>query len=277
MKTSYILKNRVTILFFVCIVAIQNTSAQNPVANFSANVTSGCAPLTVYFTDQSTGNPTLWNWQFGNGQLSTIKNPVVTFSQPGTYTVKLVVRNANGIDEEEKINYITVSPAATASFSANLTTACAPATIQFTDLSTTPPGSNILSWEWNFGDGGTSTLQNPSHTYTATGFYTVSLKITSSIGCNSTAVIGNYIRIVSGITTNFAFLAPSTCTAPFVVSFQDQSSGPGTLSYSWNFGNGNTSNLPNPTTTYPAAGSYTVQLNVQSNLGCSGSCRRSLT
>ena len=273
-KTSHILKNRATILFFVSLVAIQNSSAQNPVANFTANVTSGCVPLTVSFTDQSTGNPTLWNWEFGNGQLSTLKNPVVTFSQPGTYTIKLVVRNANGIDEEEKINYITVSPAPSAGFSANLTTACAPATIQFTDLSTTPPGITILSWEWNFGDGGTSTLQNPSHTYTSTGFYTVSLKITSSTGCNSTAVIGNYIRIVSGITTNFTFLAPSTCTAPFVVSFQDQSSGPGTLTYTWNLGNGNTSNLPNPTTTYPAAGNYTVQLNVQSNLGCTGSIQK---
>jgi gliding motility-associated-like protein len=253
-------------------------SGQTPVANFTANKTSGCAPLTVSFTDQSTGAPTSWNWQFGNGQLSTARNPVVSFSQPGTYTVKLVVRNANGIDEEEKIDYITVSSSPSASFSANLTTACVPATIQFTDQSSTPAGATIAQWQWYDGDGGSSTLQNPSHTYNATGFYTVSLTITSSTGCTSTAVIGNYIRIVSGITTNFTFLQPSTCTAPFVVTFQDQSSGPGTLSYNWNFGNGApNSNLSNPTTTYPSAGNYTVKLDVQSNLGCTGSLQKTIT
>ncbi|HKB45617.1 MAG TPA: PKD domain-containing protein, partial [Chitinophagaceae bacterium] len=264
-------------VFVVFFTGLATVLGQTPVAGFTANKTSGCAPLTVTFTDQSTGNPISWNWQFGNGQLSTAKNPVVTFSQPGTYTVKLVVRNANGIDQQEKIDYITVFSSPSASFSANLTTACVPATIQFTDQSTAPAGATITQWQWNFGDGGTSTSQNPSHTYNATGFYTVSLSITSSTGCTSTAVIGNYIRIVSGITTNFAFLQPSTCTAPFVVTFQDQSSGPGTLSYNWNFGNGApNSNLPNPTTTYPAAGNYTVQLNVQSNLGCTGSLQKTI-
>ena len=123
---------------------------QNPVANFTANITSGCAPLTVAFTDQSTGAPTSWNWQFGNGQLSTNQNSTVTYNTPGVYTVKLVVRNANGIDDEEKINYITVFAAPTAAFSANLTTACVPASIQFTDNSTTPPGVTISGWQWSF-------------------------------------------------------------------------------------------------------------------------------
>ncbi|TMI78777.1 MAG: PKD domain-containing protein, partial [Bacteroidetes bacterium] len=155
---------------------------QAPVADFSASATSGCSPLTVTFTDLSAGSPFSWNWDFGNGQLSTSRAPTVTFSQPGTYTVKLVVKNASGVDEEIKTNYITVSPAPSASFSANLTTACVPATVQFRDQSTVPPGAgSITGWSWDFGDGGTSTVQNPSHNYTATGFYTVSLVITSSM------------------------------------------------------------------------------------------------
>jgi PKD repeat protein len=82
----------------------------------------------------------------------------------------LIARNTVGIDEEEKINYITVFPAPAASFTANITTACVPATIQFTDQSTSPPnGGTITSWSWNFGDGGTSTSQNPSHQYTSAG------------------------------------------------------------------------------------------------------------
>ena len=115
-----------------------------------------CSPFTVTFIDQSTGNPTSWNWEFSNGTLSNVQNPVVTFSLPGTYSVKLVVQNANGIAQIERINYITVFPSPTADFSANITLSCIPAAINFTDLSTTPVGT-ITNWEWDFGDGGTST------------------------------------------------------------------------------------------------------------------------
>jgi gliding motility-associated-like protein len=251
---------------------------QPPVANFTASSTSGCSPLAVIFTDQSTGNPFSWNWDFGNGQLASGKNASVTYSQPGVYTVRLVVKNASGVDDEVKTNYITVYPSPTASFTANLTTACAPATIQFIDHSTAPPGAgSIVGWSWDFGDGSNSTQQNPSHTYTNTGFYTVSLLITSSTGCKSSASIGRYIRIVNGISADFSFSQPGTCQPPFIINFQDQSSGPGTLSYLWNFGNGGpNSTLQNPGSSYSAAGTYSVQLNVQSNLGCSGSITKNI-
>src|SRR5688572_9173149 len=70
--------------------------AQTMVPEFTANVTSGCAPLTVSFRDLTTGGPTFWNWDFGNGTLSNIQSPTVTYSDPGNYTVKMVVRNADG-------------------------------------------------------------------------------------------------------------------------------------------------------------------------------------
>jgi len=251
---------------------------QAPVANFSANITSGCAGFTVSFSDQSTGNPFSWNWDFGNGQLGTGKNPSVYYSQPGTYTVKLVVKNASGVDEVIKTNYITVFPAPLPSFTANMTTACAPSTIQFTDLSTIPPGAgSIVSWSWDFGDGASSTQQNPSHTYTNTGFYNVSLQITSSTGCKTSAAIGRFIRIVNGVSADFSFAQPGTCQAPFLINFQDQSNGPGVLSYTWSFGNGSpNSNLQNPSSTFNAAGTYPIQLNVRSNLGCSGSITKDI-
>jgi PKD repeat protein len=215
------------------------------VANFSSSSQSGCSPLVVFFQDLSTGNPFSWNWDFGNGQLSTVRNPAVTYTIPGTYTVRLVVRSATGIDEEIKVDYITVAPAPIANFRANITTACAPVTIQFDDLSTIPPGAgSITNWLWDFGDGVTSTLQNPTHTYSAVGFYTVSLRITSTTGCQSFGSIGRYIRIVSGIAADFSNTQPATCQAPFTINFQDLSSGPGTLSYIWDFGNGG------PTSTY---------------------------
>ena len=268
-----------TPIFLFLVVTSYTAHSQAPVADFTTNRTTGCSPLVIQFTDMSSGNPFSWNWDFGNGQLSTSRNPSVSYSIPGVYTVRLIVKNAFGVDEEVKTNLITVSPSPAAAFTASLTTACAPATIQFMDQTTIPPGAGtITGYLWDFGDGITSTSQNPSHTYTNTGFYTVSLQVTSSTGCQNFTSIGRYIRIVSGITTDFAFTQPGTCRAPFTISFTDQSSGPGTLSYNWNFGNGSpNSALANPTSTYAATGNYTVQLDVQSDLGCRGSITKNIS
>lgn len=232
--------------------------------------------MRVQFTDISTGNPTSWNWEFSNGTLSSAQNPVVTFADPGTYSVKLVVQNESGIDEIERISYITVVPSPTASFTSNMTLACAPALIYFIDQSN-PNGGTITNWDWEFGDGATSTLQNPTHTYANVGFYTVTLTVTSSNGCRRTITRSNYIRVVGGVETDFTFDPPSSCQPPYSVSFQNQSSGPGSISYTWDFGNSQTSTATNPTATYNAPGTYTVTLQAQSNLGCSGSMEHTIT
>ena len=196
--------------------------SQTPVAAFTANKFSGCAPLNVSFTDQSSGTPVAWNWDLGNGQLSTAQNPIITYTAPGVYTVRLVVRSANGIDEEIKTDYITVSAAPQAGFRANITTACVPATIQFTDQSFAPANAGtIVSWAWDFGDGTTSTQQSPSHVYSATGFYSVTLTVVSNTGCSSTASAGRYIRVVDGVEVNFDFSPSTTCRPPFAISFTD--------------------------------------------------------
>ena len=210
------MKTLLSIIFIVFSTAF--AFGQNPVPGFTANVTSGCAALTVNFTDQSTGNPTAWNWEFSNGTLSSVQNPVVTFTDPGTYSVKLVVQNATGIAEVVRTNYITVFPSPVASFTANQTLGCLPATINFTDLSPPGAGAVITSWDWDFGDGGTSTQQNPTHVFNNIGFYTITLTVTSSTGCKSTGTAGNYIRVVGGVTTDFNFSAPTTCRAPFNVN-----------------------------------------------------------
>ncbi|MFI5185580.1 MAG: PKD domain-containing protein, partial [Chitinophagales bacterium] len=86
---NFLLKQFAIIPLLVWVTFVQ---AQVPVANFTASATSGCSPLKVTFSDQSTGNPTSWDWDFGNGQLSTVQNPTVSYAQPGTYTVTLVVK-----------------------------------------------------------------------------------------------------------------------------------------------------------------------------------------
>ncbi len=271
------IRKRLVLPFVAALLCSCFAFGQNPVANFSANVTSGCAPLTVRFTDQSTGNPTSWNWEMSNGSLSNQQNPSVTFSTPGVYSVRLVVRNAAGIAERERVDYITVTPSPTVNFSSNIRLGCVPSVVQFTDLSTIPDGHTITEWLWNFGDGATSTQRNPTHTYNNVGYYSVSLTVASSSGCRRTVTRNSYIRIVGAVTTNFSHSQPSTCLAPFTVNFRDQSSGPGTITHQWDFGNGQTSTLRNPSTIYNAPGTYTVVLNTRSSLGCTGRIERQIT
>lgn len=179
----------------VVIRANRSVSGVAPVAAFSADVTSGTEPLTVTFTDASTNTPTSWFWTFGDGGTSTLRNPVHIYSDPGTYTVSLTVTNAAGSDTETKTGYITVYAAAsapTAAFTADYTSGTAPLTVTFTDSST----GNPTSWLWDFGDGTTSTDQNPVHTYTISGSYTVTLTVSNTAGSDSETKIG-YITVAA--------------------------------------------------------------------------------
>jgi PKD repeat protein len=170
-----------------------------PTAQFSADVRSGYAPLTVHFTNQSTGTaPLTYSWDFGDGQYSSeLASPVFTYTTPGTYTVTLTATSVAGSNSAVKNDYITVIQVPTppaASFTSNWRSGSVPLTVTFTDTST---GSTPMTYSWNFGDGGTSTDQNPTHTYTATGSYTVTLTATNSLGTN-TAPTPGYITVTEG-------------------------------------------------------------------------------
>jgi gliding motility-associated-like protein len=264
------------VFLFCCLFGLiwQKAAAQVPVPDFSANVTSGCGPLAVHFQDLSTGTPIYWEWDFGNGQISSLQNPGVTYNSPGTYTVTLIVRNASGTNSIRKTNYISVYPYPTVSFTSNLSQglACSPANVQFTDQSTPGQGS-ISSWLWNFGDGTTSTQQNPVHSYTQAGYYNVGLTVSNSQGCSNGSIATRFIRIIPGIQVNFTSSQTSaSCNAPYTLSFLNQTSGPGNLSYAWNLGNGSspsTSTQTNPSVTYSSNTSVTVTLKAVSDLGCS--------
>ncbi|MBN2072152.1 MAG: PKD domain-containing protein [Candidatus Krumholzibacteriota bacterium] len=166
-----------------------------PVAEFYGTPTSGTEPLTVNFTDQSTGAPTSWAWSFGDGGTSTAQNPNHTYNNDGSYTVTLTVTNSVGSDAETKSGYITVSPcvAPVAAFTGSPTSGDAPLAVSFTDQST-----GAASWSWTFGDGGTSTAQNPSHTYTSEGTYTVSLTVVNSCGSDGETKSG-YITVTEAV------------------------------------------------------------------------------
>jgi len=238
-----------------------------PAAQFSANPVSGCAPLVVSFTDLSSGNPTQWRWDLGNGTVSFLRNPSVTYFNPGTYAVKLVATNSNGSDSIFKNAFITVYASPQVNFSANSITGCYPLPVQFNDLSQ-PVSGNLASWQWDFGDGNGSALQNPSHTYTAAGNYNVSVRVVNTVGCSTAVSKPQYIRINDGVRSAFTNTNPASCTAPTTIQFQNQSTGTGVLAYNWDFGDGSGSALQNPSHEYNTPGTFTVRLIVSNAQGC---------
>jgi PKD repeat protein len=148
--------------------------------DFIADVTSGYAPMTVNFTDTSSGSPTSWIWIFGDGGNAFIQNPSHVYDTPGQYTVTMNASDACGYDILSKPAYITVldGPApVVADFVASVTYGGAPLSVGFTDLTTGDP----TSWLWDFGDTGTGTQQNPTHLYTDPGLYTVTLSVGNGV------------------------------------------------------------------------------------------------
>lgn len=259
----------------ISLVGILSVQAQAPVANFTMSTTQGCAPLTVRFTNTSTGDPTEFYWSFGNGTFSEQQNPNITFSQPGSYDVHLVVRNARGTSEKILTGVINVDASPTASFNTASPISCLPANIQFTDQSRPHPnGGAITRWEWDFGNGTTSNVQNPVVSYTEDGFYTTKLTVYSANNCAASRTVNNYIRILNGVTPNFIHSDPLSCTPPLNIQFTDQTSAPGNLTYLWNFGDGTTSTEKNPTHAFTRGGSHDITLTVNSDYGCSQTLQR---
>ncbi len=173
------------------------TTAVPPTMNpdFSGTPTWGYVPLTVQFTDASTGPIDQWNWTFGDGNVSSLKSPEYTYPGPGTYSVSLTVTNSTHdiSSTVTKVSYITVQPFS-ADFSGTPTWGYQPLTVQFTDASV----GRIDQWSWSFGDGNVSTLQNPPYTYPDAGNYTVSLTVTNTTyGKSSTATKVNYTNVQS--------------------------------------------------------------------------------
>jgi PKD repeat protein len=235
-----------------------------PVADFSGTPTSGCAPLSVAFTDASTGDVTSWNWNFGDTGTSTAQNPNHTYTAAGTYTVTLTATGPGGSDGETKTGYITVTEVPVANYSGTPTSGGAPLTVNFTDLSTGGPAS----WSWDFGDTGTSSAQNPSHTYTAPGTYSVTLTASNACGSDIETRVDYITVTVPPPVADFTGTPTSGC-APLSVAFTDASTGDVT-SWSWDFGDTGTSTGQNPNHTYAAAGTYTVTLTATGPGGSDG-------
>ena len=185
-------------------------------ADFTASTTTGNAPLNVQFTDTSTGSPTSWFWNFGDGQTSNQQSPSHTFSTAGTYNVVLTVSDSN--NQYRKQMTITVnapsSTAPVAAFTATPTYGTSPLTVQFTDQSTNTP----TSWTWDFNNDGIvdSYEQNPSYAYSTAGTYTVKLTATNSGGTDDEVKSG-YIVVSNPLLTPVQEIRQMTATVQSLV------------------------------------------------------------
>lgn len=222
--------------------------------DFTVTPTSGVAPLTVQFTDTTTGFPTSWQWDFDNDTIidSTEQNPSFTYTTPGTYSVKLIASSATSSNEVIKADVVRAIGQPTADFTATPTTGVGSVTVQFTDTSTEQP----TSWLWDFGDGSSATTESPQHTYSSPGTYTVALTVTNEAG-SATATKADFIEVFVPVDAVFS-LTPSIGTVPFTVTFTNGSTG--ATSYLWDFGDGQAATTENPTHEYTSSGSFTVTL-----------------
>lgn len=264
--TRLLMKSKILIftLLMLSSSCFNNLHAQAPSASFTIPQNAGCVPYSVQFTNTS-NNATSWFWDFGNGNHSTSEHPVNIYLNTGTFSVKLVARNAAGqVDSVIHSGMITTSSPLVVNFSASSTTECLEnSLISFTNLS-----SNFDSCIWDFGDGVTSHVTNPVHQYMSPGLYTVTLVgYNTSQGCSSSLSKNSYINILSNPAATFSANITSTCNANESIAFQSQASS--AISFQWQFGDGTTSNLPNPSHVYGQPGNYTVTLITSNQLGCS--------
>lgn len=264
---------RLSSKFFGPIINVNGVVNNPPSPSFKFAQTSFLPTLKVQFTDTSSdveGPLVAWNWNFGDNQTANVQNPEHIYSAPGTYLVVLTVTDSGGLQVSVSIQ-ITVEPPGNNSPIANFSFSQQnrKLVIDFTDTSSDTDGA-ITTWNWNFGDNSTDTVQNPSHTYLADGTYQVTLTVTDNGGKSNSitknAVVNplvNQSPVISNIT------GTQTSFKPLVGKFTETSSDPDGFitKWDWNFGDGHTftttdATFKNPTNTYLFPGAYTVSLTV---------------
>lgn len=257
---------------FTCVIVfitlLLSISAQAQLkADFTPSKTSDCESLITKFTDNSTGAPVSWQWNLGNGSTSTQQSPSASYTSPGNYKVTLTVKNAAGnTSTAEKT--VTVWEKPKPDFTASPAKGCIPFDVTFTDRSN-PVNGSITAYSWDFGDGATGSGSSPVHTYNNVLSPTVTLTVTNSNGCTASKQISNIVDAGASLVANFSVSDKFLCTAPGALTVTNTSTGPGNLTYAWDFGDGGTASGAAPAAhTYTARGVYKVKLTVTSDKGC---------
>lgn len=226
-----------------------------------------CTPSSIHFTQISSGNPTGFAWDFGDGNYSNVSNPVAIYKTPGSYTVKLVVIYELYATELSKT--IRISPSITAAIQTDRNFICKPGAIHFKGIS----NGNIRSYYWDFGDGTgsvTSSTDMISHNFTRPGIYNVTMKAVDITGCfaitNTQITIQNFTITGSVSPVNGCIPAKADFTANATLPVNST-----ITSYTWNFKDGS----PIETTTtnavshiYNVPGRYSPTVSITTSDGC---------
>ncbi len=259
------------------------TVYDKPKANFTFSQT-GCVNDPINFTDQSNGNGraiSKWQWNFGDNTIDSVKNPIKTYTSPGTgtYAVKLTSFTDIGCVADTTIS-LPISSKPLAKFGVSDTT-CAGKTIVFSDSSTIVVG-NITKWYWDYGNGNKDTLTSNaiprSQTYTTVNSYTVTLIVESNTGCKSVAFTKTIVVYPNPVVD---FALPIVCLPIGAASFSNLTTIANgtinTVTYNWNFGDGGTGNTTTGLHNYNSVGPFTVKLTATSINKCIAEKSQTLT
>lgn len=249
-----------------------------PVVDFNVSTNNGngggCEGEDTEFADNSTtssGTITSWDWDFGDGGSANTQNPTNTYASAGTYNVTLIITSDQSCADTTS-GPVVINPPPVADFST--APACLGDATSFTDASNVSSG-NITAWDWDFDDGNTDNTQNPSHTYGSAGAFNVTLTVTSDSGCTATsnAIVADVYELPVA-----AFSASAVCEGEATQFTDETTTTQGNVStWSWDFGDGGTSNQQNPTHTYQNAGTYTVTLTASTGANCSNTITNDIT
>jgi len=249
---------------------------KNPIADFSASAVSGCIPFNPGLIDQSVRGSAMitdWVWDYNDGAVISGKSPSHAYTQPGTYDISLLVKDANGCQEKTlKTKYITVKDAPQVLFIADKLLHCnLPATVNFSNKSIGLKSTD--TYYWDFGDGTGSNNKDAQRTYTSFDDFDVSLTVTSANGCVTQAKNSDFI-VISNLKPAFTY-APAQICENGIVDFVNTTTPKG-FSYlcSWDFGDGKTGTGKTPQHQYKSKGKYSVTLTVSLT---DGSCKQSST
>ncbi|MEB8330272.1 PKD domain-containing protein [Flavobacteriaceae bacterium KMM 6897] len=249
-----------------------NTPNGAPVAVATSDVSSGDAPLTVAFMGSGSTDDVgiaSYLWEFGDvaGSTSTDADPSFEFTAAGMYTVTLTVTDDDGLTNSTTLEITVNTPngAPVAVATSDVSSGDAPLTVAFTGSGSTDD-VGIASYLWEFGDvaGSNSTDVDTSFEFTAAGVYTVTLTVTDDDGLTGTATITITVSETNAAPNAVATATPLEGNAPMEVTFDGSASTDdiGIVSYTWDFGDGSTSNETNPVHTYEVAGQFDVVLTV---------------
>ena len=261
----------------------------NPVASFTANPTSGEAPLPVTFdasgSSDADGSISTYSWQFGDGSTATGSTASHTFNAAGNYTVTLTVTDDDGLTDASTTSINVSAPPVndppSASFTLTPTSGVVPLPVSVDASASTDGDGTITSYAWDFGDGNTDSGSSASHTYSAAGTYQIVLTVTDNDGATD-----SFSRTVTAQSpTNNPPVAsltvtPTSGTAPLTVTVSgSNSSDPdGSIaSYAWDFGNGSSASGASSSTVYASSGTYTVTLTVTDDDGATGTASATVT